>query len=142
MARVKKKTTIAAAPDKVWAYISEPLNMPRFIPGMIDIHDHVGEGVGSHFKWAYKMAGVRFDGESTVEEFVPAKRMVVVSKGGIPSTWTWTLAPQAGGTELNLEVDYSVPVPVLGKLAEPLVARQNDREAELALENLKAQTES
>jgi len=142
MAKVEKSIEIAAPPEKVFAYLNDPMAMPQWMPGMIEVSDIVGEGVGLHYKWVYKMAGIRFSGESAVQERVPDERIVVKGTGGIPNTWVWSLTPEKGGTKLDLAVEYTVPVPVLGKLAEPLVVRQNDREAELALTNLKAQVES
>jgi hypothetical protein len=67
----------------------------------------------------------------------------VRSKGGIVSTWTWTFEECECdvGTELTLVVDYTVPVPVLGRLAEALILRQNEREADLAMANLKGRLE-
>ena len=38
---------------------------------------------------------------------------------------------------MNLTVDYTIPVPVLGKFAEALVLKQNEREADLATASLK-----
>jgi hypothetical protein len=63
------------------------------------------------------------------------------SKGGIASTWTWTFAPHDGGAKVNLVIEYTVPIPVLGKLAEKLVLRQNEREADQAMANVKAKME-
>jgi hypothetical protein len=67
--------------------------------------------------------------------------MVVESKGGIASTWTWMFAPEEGGTKVNLTVEYTIPVPVLGKLGEALILKQNEREADTAMANLKAKLE-
>ena len=45
--------------------------------------------------------------------------------------------PTKKGRRLTLEVEYNVPIPVLGKLAEHIAARRNAREFELALTNVK-----
>jgi len=37
--------------------------------------------------------------------------------------------------------EYTIPIPVLGKLAEALVLRQNEREADLAMANIKDRME-
>jgi len=42
---------------------------------------------------------------------------------------------------LNLVVEYTIPVPVLGKLGERMVLRQNEREADQAMANIKAKME-
>ena len=40
-----------------------------------------------------------------------------------------------------MEVDYTIPVPVLGKLAEKLVLKRNERESEMNLQNVKERLE-
>jgi hypothetical protein len=64
------------------------------------------------------------------------------SKGGIASTWTTTLEPRADGTELTIQIEYAIPVPVLGRLAEKLVVKRDARELEEALKNVKETVES
>ena len=69
--------------------------------------------------------------------------IIIVSKtkGGVESTQTWMFQPEAGGTKVTLEVEYTVPIPVLGKLAEAIIVKMNDHEGELILANLKARME-
>ena len=43
---------------------------------------------------------------------------------------------------MNLKIEYTIPIPVLGKVAERLVLAQNEREANLAIENIKSRLES
>lgn len=143
MAKIGRSYTINAPVEKIFAYIEDPMSQPEWLPGIMEVKDvtRTGQGVGSHHRWAYKMAGLRFEGESTATEYVPNRRIVSQSKGGIASTWTWSFEPHNGGTKVNLVVEYTIPVPVLGKLAEALVLRQNEREADLATANIKARLE-
>ena len=137
MARVERSITINAPVEKVFAYIEDPINELEWIPSLVEVQDVAGQGAETHFRWAYKMAGMRLEGESRNTEYIPNERIVTQSKGGIVSTWTLTFEPHDGGTKLNLVIEYTIPVPVLGKLAEALVLRQNEREADLALANIK-----
>lgn len=144
MAKLATGITIQAPVDRVFSYLGDPNTNPEWLPGMIEVKDVVmtEDGVGSHYKWVYKMAGITFEGESTMAEFERDRRLVEHTRGGIRSTWTWNFAPHDGGTRLDLVVEYTVPVPVLGKLAEVLVLKQNEREANLAMVNIKARLES
>ncbi len=74
-------------------------------------------------------------------EYTSNERIVVETKGGIASTWSWTFTSGDGGTEVSLAVEYTIPVPVLGKLGEALVLKQNEREAGTAMSNIKAKLE-
>ena len=140
MARVERTITINAPVEKVFDYVSDATNGPEFIPSQVETEyvTRTQEGVGSRYRWVYKLLGIRFEGESICAEYVPNERIVSETKSGILSTWTYTFEPEDGGTKLTLAVDYTIPVPVLGKFAEALVLRQNEREADLGMANLKA----
>ena len=88
------------------------------------------------------MAGMRFEGVSETIEYIANRRNVVKSAKGIPSTFVWEYQPEGGGTKVTVEVEYSVPVPLLGKLAEAFIVKQNEHEAECTLANLKARMEA
>jgi uncharacterized membrane protein len=140
MAKVERTVIINAPVDKVFTYIGDPMSEVEWLPSIIEVKDVklTEEGVGSTYRWAYKLAGIRFEGEGTTTEYVPNRRIVVESRGGIVSTWTYTFAPHDGGTRLNLVVEFTIPVPALGRLAQPMLLRQSEREADSSVENLKA----
>ena len=141
MAKVQRTITINAPVEKVFAYIADPTNELEFIPGITDIRNVKGEGVGRTYNWTYKMMGISRSGKSETIEYKLNERYVSKSSGGIVSTWTWTFMPEAGGTQMNLGVDFTIPVPVIGKFAERLVIRQTEREADLAMATLKDRLE-
>jgi uncharacterized membrane protein len=141
MAKIERSITINAPVEKVFAYIDDPMSNPEWLPSLMEVRDVVGQGTGTHFRWTYKMVGLRLQGESTATEYIPNRRIVTQSKGGAVSTWTWTFEPHDGGAKANLVVEYTVPVPVLGKVAEALVLKQNEREIDLAMANIKARME-
>jgi hypothetical protein len=87
------------------------------------------------------MMGIHLKGKTEVIEHVANQRLTFKTTGGIASTWTWTFTGEPNKTRLNLIVEYTVPVPVLGKIAERLVLRQNEREADLAMANIKERLE-
>jgi uncharacterized membrane protein len=77
-----------------------------------------------------------------IEPFVPNKRVVTENKEGIPSTFFWDYSAKDGGTTIVVVVEYTVPVPVLGKLAEKVIVRMNENEMDTLLANLKAVMEA
>ena len=141
MAKVEKSITVNAPVEQVFAYVENPMNQLEYLPSIVEVKDVTGQGVGAHYRWTYKMTGLRFEGESMLNEYIPNERMVVETKGGIASTWSWTFTPEDGGTKVHLTVEYTIPVPVLGKLGEALVLKQNEREAGQAMANIKAKRE-
>jgi uncharacterized membrane protein len=144
MVKAVKSITIKAPVEKVFDYISEPTNLPEIWPSLVEIKDvqKLPSG-GTRDRWVYKMAGIRLEGTSESEdaECIPNQRLVSKTKGGVESTMTWMFQPEAGGTKVTLEVEYTVPIPVLGKLAEAIIVKMNEHEGELILANLKARME-
>jgi len=142
MAKITKSVTINAPVEKVYAFMSEPTNLPEIWPSMVEVKDVQPSPAGGYnFSWVYKMVGVRFDGASETTEAIPNQRVVTKSTKGIESTFVWMYEPGDGGTKLTLEVEYTVPIPLVGKLAEAFIVKQNQHEADVMLANLKARME-
>jgi uncharacterized membrane protein len=137
MPKIEKSITINAKVDKVFNYVTEPMNQVDWVTSLVEISDVTGSGVGQNWRWKYKMVGVGLEGESTCIEHVPNERRVTQTKGGVTSTWIFNFEPDEGRTKLKLDLEYTIPVPVVGKLAEKLVLKRNNREADLALANIK-----
>jgi len=138
MAKITRSIFINAPVERVFKYHTDPNNNTEYWPSMVEVKNiedhHTG---GKKFDWVYKMAGVRFEGTTTPVEYVPNKRLVVQSTGGIESTFVYDYELEGDGTRLSMEVDYKVPVPVLGKLAESFILKSNEREADTILANIK-----
>ena len=143
MAKLEKSITINAPAEKVFGYMNVPTNLPEIWPSMVEAKDvqRLPNG-GNSFRWVYKMAGMRFEGTSEDTEVVANERVVSETKGGIDSTIIWMFQPEAGGTEVTFEAEYTVPIPLLGKLAEAVIVRMNEHETDLLLANLKARMEA
>ena len=144
MAKLSKFIEINAPVEKVYAYFADPRNGPEYWPSLIEVRDiqNLPNG-GYSYHWVYKMAGVRFEGDSVEMEVIPNQRTVVESTGGIESTLTWTFQPtDNGGTMVTSETEYHLPSQLLGRLAEPFLLKLNEREAETLLANLKERMET
>jgi len=74
---------------------------------------------------------------SEVVEEVPNQKVVTTSKAGIESVWTWDLSKEGDGTKADLLVEYTIPVPVLGKFAENFVVKQGKRDIEHSMDTFK-----
>ncbi|MDP3047121.1 MAG: SRPBCC family protein [Chloroflexota bacterium] len=144
MAKITRTITINAPVEKVFGYMTDPTNLPEIWPSMVEVKDAklLPEHVGSSFAWVYKMAGMRFKGSSEVTEHVTSQRQVTKSTKGIQSMFVWTYQPEGGGTKLTVDLEYTIPVPLLGKLAEAFIVKLNEHEADVLLANLKARMEA
>jgi len=143
MATVNKSITINAPIEKVFKYSTEPSNLPEIWPSMIETKDiqPLPNG-GNKFSWVYKMAGIRFEGISEDTEFIPNQRSVSKTEGGVESEIIWEYQSEGEATRVTFRGEYTVPIPLLGKLAEAFIVKQNENEAETILANLKARMEA
>jgi uncharacterized membrane protein len=142
MASWKNSIVIHAPADRVFAYVDDPMNLVEWLPSMVEIQNVIGTGAGQQQEWTYKMAGLLLRGQATVVEHVPNKSAVHQTIGMISSDFGYAVEPHEEGSVLTLEVEYSVPIPVLGKLAEHIALRRNEREFQIALENVKETLEA
>jgi uncharacterized membrane protein len=143
MKHISKSIEINAPVERVYDFITTPTNLPSVWPSMAEITNVQRSADGSHsFDWVYRMVGIPFKGHSKTTDVEKNVRSVVKNEGGIPSTFHWKFEKKGGtAMRLVLDVDYEIPAPVVGKLAEAVVARINEHEALNMLANVKATME-
>jgi hypothetical protein len=80
---------------------------------------------------------MRLDG--TVEDVKLVRNVRHVRKigGAIDVMLIAGFQPEEAGTRVTLEVNYRVPIPVLGKMAEAFILQGMEREIDAMLANLK-----
>ena len=54
---------------------------------------------------------------------------------------TWLYEPVDEGTRVTVNCEYNVPIPFLRKMAESMIVKSNEKDAETFLANLKARLE-
>lgn len=137
MVKAEGNIIVNAPVEKVFGLLTDTEKLTDWLPLMMEVSDIQGKGVGKKFKWTYKFIGIRFEGMSEVVEEVPNKKVITKSKAGIESVWTFNLNQEGTGTKVDLLVEYTIPVPVLGKFAESFVVKQGVRDIKNALETFK-----
>lgn len=142
MLKLERSVTIATPVETVFDYVSDPRNLPEIWPSLVEVKDvrPLANG-GKRFDFIYKMAGFRFAGISEDTEYVRPDHLFIKITGGIEGAFQWKFTPLGKETRVTLTVTYTIPGALLGKLAEPFIARQNERENELLLDNLKLRLE-
>ncbi len=139
MATVAKEVTVNAPIEKVFSYISDPRNLPEIWPSLMEVKDIQSLPNGGYrLQWVYKMVGRLFKGIGEYTEIFPNQWFVIETKGGIRSTITWTFRYKENRTRVTFTVEYKVPIPLLGKVAEAIVVRMNDQEGDLMMAHLRA----
>ena len=72
------------------------------------------------------MAGIRFKGTTEYTKIVPNKSLVIVTEGDISSVLTWAFRFQPNRTRVLPTVNYTIPIPLLGKLTEVVIKKMNE----------------
>lgn len=133
---------INAPVGEVFTYANELASMPDWLTGLVEVRKVIGTGLGQQCEWMFNLAGVHLHGQAVVVEYVENRRCTHQSIGMFKSDWTHIVEPHEEGTKLIIEVEYSLPLLVLGKLGERLTVRRMARDLDSSLLNLKEALES
>jgi uncharacterized membrane protein len=143
MVKFTQTSVINAPVEKLFDYMDDPNNLPLIWPNLVSVSD-VGRmpNGGARFKYVYAMAGIRSESLSEDIEYVQNVRTVTKSSGGVDSTATVEYEPVEAGTRVTISNEFVVPVPLVGKLAESVIAKMAEQDAQALLVNLKTRMEA
>ena len=136
MATIKRNFFVKASQEQTFAFLADHANDSKWLPGLTDARNFSGEGADYRWKMTYKMVGMSFNVAGQVTEHDPPRRHVAETRSGMVSTWDWTLEPEGDGTRVSLKMEYTIPVVALGKLAEKILFKQNEKAADEGMANL------
>ena len=83
------------------------------------------------------MSGVHLTGTGECIDLIPNVVLASKNTGAMNSTVKFTFLSKDIQTKVTLSIDYQVPSTLLGHLAEIIILKMNDKEAELILDNLR-----
>lgn len=138
MVKSELSVTINVPPEKVFTRINDPMHAMEDVPNIIEIKDITGQGAGMSYKLVYKMAGVQLSLDCERVEYVENERITIKIKGAMNATQIWELEPLDAGSQMRVSSEYEIPIPLVGKIAEALLKKHNEREWEAILGNMKA----
>jgi uncharacterized membrane protein len=142
MVTVDKEIMIKAPPEKIFNFVIKPSNLPQIWPSLMAINnEQLLPNGGYNAKWVYKMCGVHFQGASEVVDIIPYRWFTSKTWGAIDNTISWTFRARNSLTRVTITTDYQVPLRGLNHLAETVVAKINEQEADLILNNLRVKLE-
>ncbi len=142
MAVIERSFTVKVPREQIFAYLADHANDPRWLPGLADARNFGGEGTGYRWDMTYKMAGISLVVAGRVIEHDPPRRHVIETRSGVVSTWAWTLEAEEDGTRVSLRMEYVIPIAAVGKIAEKLLLKQNEKAANEGMVNLQRILES
>jgi len=123
--RVEQHIRVAAPPERVWDFISEPLNYEHFMAGITrwDVQGDQRTGTGARYAMRMKVGSAEVGGLIEVVEFDRPHDLAWTSITGIDQRGRWRLRPRAdGGTDVTLRLSYHAEGGLLGVLADRFAA--------------------
>ncbi len=124
-----------------FAYVNDLNTMPDWLAGLVEVRNVIGAGMGQQCDFTFKMVGIQLRGSAVIVDCVPDERCTHQSIGMLSADWTNIVEPHEDGTKLTIEVEYTLPGAVLGKLAEHLTIRRMKRDLQSSLLNVKEMLE-
>lgn len=146
MAVISRSVVIKAPVRKVFDVVTTPDNWTRYVASLVEVKDLSlpGPEKGMHFKWVYRMMGVKFSGKGEVSEYVKNKKfgLRLTGKASVNESYEFMEASD-GTSELKVRIEYEMPNEVLQFIANSkLVEKLNNLESKSVLEKIKALSES
>ncbi|MGZ8563612.1 MAG: SRPBCC family protein [Candidatus Limnocylindria bacterium] len=140
MRRVQGTVFIAAPPAEVYAFLSEPTNVPRWQTGVVSSErtSPAPTVTGSTGRVVLEVMGRRVTANTRVLEAVPDRRLAMTtSVSGISVAGSLDLAPAEGGTKLTFSSEVKAESIFMAPL-ERMVTDAVERDMETSLARLKA----
>lgn len=140
MARIKRSIEIKAPVKVVFAFTRNWENYARFYEGLYDWRPTtvVTGGKGARFAYKARAMGREFEIETEVADEVENCSRSFVSVTGAKARGDWTFEPLEDGTKVTYIAEYTLPIPVIGRLLDVLfVKRRREAYSNKSLQNLK-----
>jgi uncharacterized protein YndB with AHSA1/START domain len=143
MATFEIKLVINRPVEEVFAFISNPENLPRWRTATLEVKSISSEplGVGSVVRGRFTFLGRPFEGNLEIIAREPHRSYATrMTEGPFPLEARYTLEPAESGTRLTLVIEGEPGG--FFKLAEPLVISLAKRSYEADLNNMKEMLEA
>ena len=143
--RIEERIEVAAAPESVWDYVTDPANYTRFMEGVTrwEVAGAAERGLGARYRMLIQVGSAEVGGLIEVVEWKPARHMAWSSVTGVDQRGRWLLR-QAGEGRTRVTFRFAFGVAgggFMGMVAERVAARQLRRRFRQALLNLKRAVE-
>src|SRR6266849_2333680 len=117
MAEIHKSATVDAPIEKVFDFVDDPANFPRYVPNVERVADVIRteKRLGDSFRVIYKVLGVTFDEKFKVTAHQRPNRLNSSFEGGMKGTFTWSFAPEGNQTQVKVDIAYTLAGGPIGK---------------------------
>jgi ligand-binding SRPBCC domain-containing protein len=129
--RLRRSQDVSRPRDEVFGFFSDAKNLEQITPDFLRFHilsadAHAPVFEGMLIDYQLRLGGVPLRWQSRIESFDPPRGFVDVQTRGPYRSWRHVHAFEEilGGTRIVDEVDYELPLALLGSLAHALFVRR------------------
>lgn len=143
MIRQEKVVRVAAAPEQVFPWLTEPERLTRWLGGLVESKPLTPDGlrVGARSREVVVEGGRRMEMESVVTRYEPNRALAVrIEAGPFASEIDYELTPSGGATQLRYRAAHRMKG--LMRLLAPFMAGPIRDKGERDLESLRKAVES
>ena len=140
MPTLENSITIAAPIEHVFHLACDIEHIPEWFVGSSEFGNvnQTDNMLGSTWDWNYRILGWRCKGQARLVEYDRPHRSATEIEGDVAARFVWNYRLVNGETLVESRVDYAVPMGLIGRLADALLARRTfARNLQSSLENLK-----
>ena len=140
MPTLENSITIAAPIEHVFHLACDIEHIPEWFVGSSEFGNVIQTDnmLGSTWDWNYRILGWRCKGQARLVECDQPHRSATEIEGDVAARFVWNYRPVNAETLVEGMVDYAVPMGLIGRLADALLARRTfARNLQSSLENLK-----
>jgi uncharacterized membrane protein len=143
MSEIKQSIVIKASASKVFEFVTNPSNWPRYVTNLMDVKDLSPDvpAKGSTFTYQYKMMGFNFEGKGNVTEYVKDKSFSLSFESVVPIKESYDFIDRGDSTEFFFNLQYEVPGTLLAVANKLLIEKLSAIEAKNILEKIKIECE-
>ena len=95
---------VEAPAATVFDFFSDPGRWASLEPEGVQFSDVrlTEEGVGTHYVWSARVAGLPIEGFNVLTGYVPDRLITDRSSSGLEGTWTYVFEPEGSGTRVTV----------------------------------------
>ena len=142
--RVGAAIDVAAPPQLVWEFVTDPTRYLHFMNGITrwEVTTEQDRGLGARYRTLMRVGSAEVGGLIELVEFTPERDMAWNSVTGVDQRGRWRIRGREGGSHVELRLQYGVAgAGIWGWLAEQFAARTVRGHLRRSLQQLKRQVE-
>jgi len=123
--RISRHVLIARPREEVFALVSDLARGAEWFAGITrwDPRSRKRRGVGAKYRVLVEVGSIEAGGTLVVTEWKPNRTIAWESEDGVDQRGRWRLHATPSGTELSLDVEFSLPTWPAGWIVERLAGR-------------------